>query len=523
VIRCEQTPVAQLEGPGIATLEPSGGAPASLLHKTGWSALAGVSTVTGKFLVTIITARRLGPEGAGRLAYLFWIAEIVATVMGFGMQSSVTRFVANLCGQNRAAAAPGFARWLYIRYMVLTLCGAAAIGAVAFLPRHRATSAANWTCLGVYFVLQAMGAFYLAYLGGAQRFDRVARVNLISSCVLVVGVVAGTVLLGITGTLAGYAAGAAVPAALSLNLFRHRGARRDLDAGLASRCLKYAAFAWCAAVVSAFVWSRVEIVFLERSWGPQTVAMFTVGLSLSAVAVQGPMLLGGALMPHFAESASAGYSATARRTYATGTRLLAMLLFPLCLGLASLMPVLLPALYGDLFRAAVPSAMVLTAVSALAFTNVGSALVYGSGRSWFVAASGLAGAVLSLACCVIIIPRWGAWGASLSRSAVQFSMVALGAWYISRYLMCPLPLAALGKILLAAMVAALCSYTSVSLVPSVVVLPVAVLLAGIVYLLMLRVVRVLEADDERSLRHALDRMPALLSSPLSCLLGWLVI
>ena len=502
------------------TPERPGQAPAkSLLYKTGWSGLACVSTMIGRFVVTIITARRLGPDGAGKLAYLLWILEIVATLTGFGMQSCITRFVADLRGQGRADLAPSLARWLYVRYLLLTFLGVAGIAAVAIQPWHPASDPAIWICLSACLILQAMGTFYLSYLAGQQRFDLIARVNLISTCALVVGAGLGTVLAGATGTLAGYAAGSALPAFLSCQLLRGRGTNSDLDSDLTSRCLKYALFAWSAAVVSACIWSRVEIVFLERYCGHQAVAMFSVGLTLSALAIQGPLLLGGALMPHFAESASAGNTDAGKRIYSGATRLLAALLFPLCLGLSSVVPVLLPAVYGDAFRSAVPSAMVLTAFSALSFMNVGSALVYASGKAWFVAASGLGGAVLSLAGCAFLVPVWGVWGASLSRSVVQTAMVALGTWYIGTNLACPTPLRALAKILFASVIAALCSYAIISHAQSVMALAVAVPIASCVYLLLLWITRALEGEDVQCIRNALSRLPVTLSAPLSALLG----
>jgi O-antigen/teichoic acid export membrane protein len=167
--------------------------------------------------------------------------------------------------------------------------------------------------------------------------------------------------------------------------------------------------------------------------------------------------------------------------------------------------------------------MVLTAFSALAISNVGSALVYAGGRAWFVAASGLAGAVLSLVSCAFVIPVWGAWGASLSRSLVQSSMVAAGVWYIGRYLGCPMPVRALGKILLAAATAALCSYAAVTAAPRISSLAVAVPAAALVYLSMLRMTRAVERDDARLLRDGFGRLPATVAAPLVFVMEWLAI
>ncbi len=496
----------------------------SLLQKTGWSALASVGPIGGRFILTVMTARWLGPDGAGRLAYLLFLSEAIATLTGFGLQSSVTRFVADLEGQGKREETPALARWLYSRYLLLAVLGAVILAAVPRLLGSRVVAADLWFWLAGVFLVQALGAFYIAYLGGRQRFDLVARLNWHSSLILVFGGVLGTVVYGLPGTLAAYLAGSLPPAVLSFRLLgrsRANGRRVVVDRELRSGCLRYAMFAWLAAMVSTLVWSRMEVFFLERYWSAHAVAMFTVGITLSALATHGPMLLSGALMPHFAENAGLRDSQSLRRAFAASTRLLVVLLFPLCLGLASLTPVLLPALYGDAFRPAVPSAMVLIAFSSLAFANVVSALIYGSGKSWFVAASGSVGAVLSLAGCLLVVPVWGAWGAAWSRSLVQASMVALGAWYAGRKLSCPVPVRALGKTLLAALLAAGASYLVVSTAGGIASIAPAIAAAAAIYLVAVRRLAILEPEDVRVIRRALDELAGAVRLPGGIRMNWL--
>ena len=250
--------------------------------------------------------------------------------------------------------------------------------------------------------------------------------------------------------------------------------------------------------------------------------MFTVGLTLAALATQGPMLLCGALLPHFAERAGAGDLNAIRRTYAAATRLMAFMLFPLCLGLASITPILLPLLYGSAFQPAVPNAMVLMAFSALAFANVGSSLLYAMERSWFIALGGSAGALLSLTACMLVIPSWGAWGAVWSRAAVQSSMIALGTWYIFKHLSCPVPFVALAKTSLAALLSAGFSYTISSLAHgSAVSLTAALPAAAVAYLVAVRKLKILEPEDLPLLERALVRVPVRFSAPVVRLSGWL--
>ena len=61
------------------------------------------------------------------------------------------------------------------------------------------------------------------------------------------------------------------------------------------RTIRYARFAGAAAVANSFVWSRIEIFFLDRYWGREEIAFFSIALMLSSMASQGPALLTGAL------------------------------------------------------------------------------------------------------------------------------------------------------------------------------------------------------------------------------------
>lgn len=499
-------------------LDPSG---QSLLRKTGWSVLGSLASLSSRFVVGIVAARLLGPAGTGRLAYLLWAAETVNVVASLGLQNSAARFVADLRGQGRANEASRLARWLYTRYLALAMVSAALIA--AGLPRAgSAPGGGIWYAVGAYVLAQGLGNFYIAYLSGMQRFDSVARLNFVSSLTLVAATVTGAALFGVEGAVAGYLAAALPPAVMGLAVLRRASGAQAPQRLLRRRCLRYAMFTWLAALVSAIVWSRIEVFFIERYWDMHAVAMFVIGLSLSSLVTQGPLLATGPLMPHFAGLAGARDRVAIRATYANGTRLLALTLFPMCLGLASIAPAMLPLLYGAAFAPAVPSAVVLIAFSALSFGNVGSALVYGMEKSYFIAATGAAGAVLSLTSCLLVIPHWGTWGAVWCRAGVQTTMILLGLWYIGARLSCPVPFRALAKTLLAAGLSAICSYLTVRAEPGLTGMAVAIPTAACVYLALIRALRLVRGEDLDWIESALSRLRLPMGPRSAVFLRWLV-
>jgi O-antigen/teichoic acid export membrane protein len=125
------------------------------------------------------------------------------------------------------------------------------------------------------------------------------------------------------------------------------------------RASRYALYAWAGALSSAFVWSRAEVFFLNRSAGSAAVGLFSVGVTLANLASQGPMLLTAGLLPYFAQAFGKGALAEMREAYASATRVLAFLVFPACFGMAAVLPTLLPLLYGRPFAGALPAATIL--------------------------------------------------------------------------------------------------------------------------------------------------------------------
>ena len=494
----------------------------ALVSNVGWSALASFATAVSRFSAGIIIARGLGPSGAGRLLYLLWIAEFVATVATLALPSAATRFIADLSGQQRMDEADGVSQWLFRRFSVTIVVGSVVAVLVASQTGSELDSRAVAVCLGFYFAALGLYTYYQAHLAGRQEFQASAKLAIVSSFLLVIGVSIATPLWGVPGAILGYLIGAMPGALASLRCFRLvRGPAPPMLAALRRRLISYSLYTWAGAIAATVVWSRTEVFFIQRYAGDYWVAMFAVGISLSTLATQGPMLLTGPLTPHFSRLAGAGQFEALRTRYTTATRVLAVILFPMCLGLSSLIPVLLPSLYGEKFAAAVPAAMVLVAFAAVAFTNVASSALYALERASFVASTAVAGAILSVLAGWLVIPWMGIWGAAWSRAAIQSGLVAAGVIYLSRYYGCRFPVRDMTRMLIASAVCAACSGAIVSASGRLESVVVAVPAAAAVYLFLIRRFRVIRAEDQPLLQELMDRLPAAAKRPLATLVDFL--
>jgi O-antigen/teichoic acid export membrane protein len=243
------------------------------------------------------------------------------------------------------------------------------------------------------------------------------------------------------------------------------------------------------------------------------VGLFSVGLTISNLAVQGPMLFTGGLLPYFSESFGRNAVDDIRSGYATATRIIGFLVFPACFGLAGIMPSILPLIYGQDFAEVVPAATVLVVASSItAVASVGTNLLYGLDRSDFIFVSGAVGAVLSVVAGLTLIPMFGVFGASCGRAAIQVAVAVFAAWFIMHRLRCPIPAKDLLRLMIAAAVCGVAARGCSAVISGVVAIPLSILIGAIVYLATVRLLRALPRNDVNRLQWLGQRLPKPLRS-----------
>ncbi|MDQ0391441.1 lipopolysaccharide biosynthesis protein [Labrys monachus] len=510
---------------------PEKAKPGRLARNSALGAVAGMSTSLSSFLCGIIVARALGVAGTGTVAYIIWIVVTLAPVVDIGMQASIGRYTPEFRGRGEHALAETLSGYLY---RVLLCSVGVAVAIVALVASFPALT--QWvgiqdggvTPLGgertllalmaVYIAMQVLGTYSYAYLRGSQAFGTVARFATLSLGVQLASVAVGSLVAGVTGALVGYIAGQLMPGLASLRFIGRRG---EIDPDLRQRIRRYATFAWAANVANAFVWSRIEIFFLARSWGPHAVGIFTVAMALSSFATQGPIMLTTGVLAHFSEQHGRGELDAMKEACATGTRLLALLIFPSCLGMVAIMPVLLPLLYGHAFTEAVPAGIILVSAAAItASTVISTNLLYAMERSDFIFATSLFGGVLAVLAGFFLVPVFGILGAAAGRAFIQLTMVAIGCWFVVRRLKCPLPFAALGRLFAASALSSLCAGICVAAIGGPLSLFVAIPVAAAVYVVGLKYLRPLPPDDLVILRGVAGMLPSAMRRPARAVIAY---
>lgn len=490
-----------------------------LARNSAFSAIGGLLVSLSGLASTVIIARVLGVENAGLVAFAVWIAFTGASLADAGISTSLTRYVPELRSSGREAQGEAFAAAMFrIFGITLALAISALLLAWHWMPGTIEPKA--WLLICALTAIQAFATIFTAYLKGRHQFDRLAKLSFGASLIQLVVVTAGVVSLGVNGALLGYVAGALLPGALALKLLVPKP---QISPDLKRRVFSFALLNWVTAVISGIVWFRAELFFLQISWGLETVGLFSVGLALANVATLVPALLLGALLPHFSSQIGRRETREMRATYVAASRLIGLLVFPICFGAAAICPVLVPMLYGQQFAAAIPSAMIVVAGSVIgiaAATNTN--VIISLERIPLMLSANVLGLLLMVVGGLAVVPHYGAEGAAVTRVVVQTVVVGVEFLYVVYWLGFEAPLAALLKAAGAALVSAGSAYLCVALVGGPASLFVAVPLGAAIYLLAIRVLLACDPSDRRLLETAALRMPAALRSPTFFCIGFAI-
>lgn len=496
----------------------------TFLRNTLLGFTSGGAVALAGFVGNAITARLLGPESLGAFSYIVWCVTISSFLAGLGISVVQQRYIPNLRAEGRDEEADGLIGAVTRVSIAAALVGAILLFAYLYWPAKNATAGSSSTAqlivVGlalVWFVWWKMGDLYLFHLRGEQRFGELAKLSGWSALIKVAVITLGAWLFGVPGAIAGYIAGNILPAVRVRRLLR---IKPKVSSTLRQEVVKFAAASWAAAVIGALVFGRTEIVFLQHYSGLEAVGLFAAAATVAEMAVQLPPLLLSALMPRLSEQFGLGAHDEMLRLYRTMTAFMALVILPLCLGLAAVSPVLVPVFFGDEFSGAIPATSVLLIAAAISSLGVTTFyLLQSMGKTGFLLISNGIGLVGTIALGFVLVPRFGLIGAAYSRGIVQVGVVLIETWYVTRRLHLTPPFRALGAITLAALAQGAVAYFvsiewggAISLVASIPA-------AAVVYLVALRVLAVMPMIDPGLAHRLVERAPGRLQPVIGRLLN----
>ncbi|MBX8688122.1 oligosaccharide flippase family protein [Mycobacterium sp. 20091114027_K0903767] len=485
---------------------------ASFARNTVLGFASAASIALAGLIGNAITARILGPDKMGTLAYVVWCVTLTASIAALGINAVQQRFIPILRSQDKDAEAQGLVGTTTRWSLAASVISAAALFAYFYWPgksvleAHSSTS--SIAILGValaWLICWRVADTYQFYLRGEQQFGELARLSIASSLIKLAVIALGAWFFGIPGALAGYIAGNLLPASRIYRLLRFKP---HVAPDLKHEVVRFALQNWAVAMIGYIVFGRTEIVFLERYTGLAAVGLFTAAVTLADMAAQLQGLLLSALLPRFSEQYGMGARDAMQRLYRTTTALLVMLIAPLSLGLAAIAPVLVTLFFGADFAGASRVATVLLIAEAISSFGVTTLfLIQSSGKAGALLITNGIGVIGTIGLGFLLIPRFGLMGAAYSRAIVQVSVVLMETWYVTRRLQIAPPYRALGAITLASVASGAVAHFAVATIGGFASLLVAIPAAVLVYLVVLSPFSVMSKLDPELIHRLVTRLP----------------
>lgn len=389
--------------------------------------------------VSVVVARRLGPDGTGTIGLISALLDALVAIFGFGLTVGVTYLVSRREWSVRDA----------FRETQVAALALGALGVAAALGFYALARGDVFAGISAFSILIGIGhlpfmlgrGFVGAMALARERYEAYAALELVRTAVLVVVAITLTFLLGVNGALLGFAAAslAAYAAAARWAVRYVRVADAGSPAGQ-RRLRDAAAFgskAWGASLLQLINY-RLDLFLLSAFASRAEVGRYSVALSVTALAWVLPAALETVILPRTADLHAAQWRGEiaaddSDRATARALRHSVVLLFPATLIVLVLVLGAVPLLYGPEFTRSIWFGLVLIpGVVGLSLGKSVSAVITGRGRPQYALWTTLITVPLTIALYIALIPPLGAFGAALGSTISYLTSTGLALMWFKR-------------------------------------------------------------------------------------------
>ncbi len=415
-----------------------------------------VSFVLG-MAASVVMARSLGPDKLGIFHQVQWFAGTVSVVISLGFITSITKFTAQFRAEGRHGDVLSAVRFIF--YIEFAIAAVTSIGLMCYASRiadHYFSRNQSMIFMLAFLAITPgiQTAIFSATLEGAQifRYQTVHSLTVTPLALLtkVYVMYKGWGLLSLFWINLIFAV---------VNLvFYYLAARKEgllkgwfrfqpSDGKWKKELLEYSRSGIGIHFVDLVVWSRSENYFLGRYCAASQIAYYNLAQNL-IVKFTGtlPNLMWRLLLPLSSEQHGRMEHEKMKKTYRHALRYSAFFVLPtvaICFLAAYELVVIF---YGHAYSETKDCFQILCAGALLSsLAQPGSAVIYASNRQQFILKYGAVLAVLNIALCIWLVPRYGSRGAAFCYSFTTSLGVIGGFIYTSRNLDLSIPWGAWGK------------------------------------------------------------------------------
>lgn len=462
------------------------------------------------FGTSIIVARALGPEKLGYFSFINLFVTVITNTGGNGLASATRKYMSEFIGQDRVGLAHSVYRFTwrfqFLSALLITAIGVAGIwyfGNPSFRLMSAVLLASIFPGMMSWIPAQANTAFE------DMRKNTISALGYVFSYAVVV-LLALYFHWDLVGIAAATLVGRVVEAlmrTLSLSAKLRGLPREPLPREVVERIRKFCVQAVGIQLLTAIVWNRSELIFLDRYSTLTQMGFYSVSAGLASKLLVIPRTLSGATGVTLMVEASRDRTRV-KSIVNNATRYLLLIALPVHLGAAAIAGQAIRFAYGARYVGAIPTMMVASILAIpLALQEIPEVLMRAADRQkvllkWLVITG-----VVNLTLDWILIPRYGAVGAAWGNGLSQaFGMCAV--WIVAqREFPFQLPRSIAVRLLVAGCAMAGVAYGICSALPGLMGLMLSGMVSAVIYIVFVKLLHGLDPSDGERLSPIGRRLP----------------
>lgn len=507
------------------------GVASTIAKNTMFNFVATASDLVINFVVGIVLARSLGTEQYGQYAFLMWFLGFALMAINLGLNSMVTRFVAEALGRQATDEPKALVRlMLMMRGLAALLISAAILVFSGFWAKTFTNSGSQiyFILLGFALLPQAMNFAFISIFAGFQKYEYSAYLTLGSNplrlALIIVLVILGfglqeiliaNIIAWVAGTLIGiFVLRRIIPLKVLLS-------PSPLNPALKKSALKYALTMTGVLGLSYFLWQQAEVLLLGLYRPVEEVGFYTLASKLPWLSMMLiPSVFGAVLLPAIAEQFGKGDMEKLKKIYLTAARYLMMLALPLAAGGIALASPIISLLYGADYAPVITLMQILF----IPFAMVGicyaaTGVIQGTNQPAFIIKVELFLVCLNIGLNLWFIPRYGVLGAAIASSVPRLLILPFYIRFISRRIGTAWPIRDTIKIAMAALIMGLAVYVLQSQLGVALSLALGIPMGIVLYVVGILSLRVIRQQDVHILKGGQTSLPQALQKSYTALIG----
>lgn len=484
------------------------------------------------FVASVVVARFLGPDKYGVYSFVLWFLSMVGLLVNLGIPTTMTKYVSEYLGRKDFSAVGSIlSRLLRFELVAGVVVSLALFFLAPFIARWYNNPDLSLYLKIASLVILPLGLMWLynGFFCGLQRYDLIAKINLVVSPVTLIIILLVLYFGGKIEWLVGVSAVTNILLVASyLYLKRTKFAfLQDSPSAhdFGGKVLNYSASVFVVLILDVIVWERFGILFLSIFSTSSEIAFYNVAFILSSrTMILLPGALTGILLPVMSEVYGGGSKEELAKVHVNSTRYLAMLSLPLCLGGIAIARQLFPVLYGPSFQPASFLFVILILSGTVgSISTSSSALLYGAELQRIVLRVGILSALLTLLASWLLVPALGAKGAAFAGAFAQtISGVVIIVYAYKKYMNQKFPGLSIIRIFFASALMGSVAFFLAESIKGPVGLAFALIISFPLYILGLFFTRSLTPGDIELVEAVIGRMPETWGRVIQPIFRWLI-